>query len=78
MKVETEKIVTLSDRETTEELQKYLSTLTRDEVNEIILLSSAYIFSLLGENCFYYHLDLTLTLFHLLVNKCDYSCFPKR
>lgn len=38
MKLETEKIVTLSDRETTEELQKYLSTLTRDEVNEIILL----------------------------------------
>lgn len=63
MKLETEKIVTLSDRETTEELQKYLSTLTRDEVNEIILLSSAYILSLLGENCFYYHLDLTLTLF---------------
>lgn len=61
MKLETEKIVTLSNRETTEELQKYLSTLTRDEVKEIILLSSAYIFSLLGENCFYYHLDLTLT-----------------
>lgn len=77
MKLETEKIITLSDRETTEELQKYLSTLTRDEVNEIIL-SSAYIFSLLGENCLYYHLDLTLTFFHLLVNKCDYSCFPKR
>lgn len=61
MKLETEKIVTLSNRETTEELQKYLSTLTRDEVKEIILLSSAYIFSLLGENCFSYHLDLTLT-----------------
>lgn len=61
MKLETEKIVTLSNRETTEELQKYLSTLTRDEVKEIILLSSAYIFSLLGENCFCYHLDLTLT-----------------
>lgn len=77
MKLETEKIVTLSDRETTEELQKYLSTLTRDEVNEIIL-SSAYIFSLFRGNCFYYHLDLTLTFSHLLVNTCDYSGFPKR
>ncbi|XP_011605603.1 Fanconi anemia group I protein isoform X1 [Takifugu rubripes] len=40
MKLETEKIVTLSDRETTEELQKYLSTLTRDELTSVITHAS--------------------------------------